>query len=230
MNIALILAGGTGTRLGADIPKQYIEIKGRPIIVYGMAPFFNSEKVDAVWIVADAFWQEFIEKQVKIQQNKEKFRGFARPGENRQLSIYSGLQEMQSETKPDDLVIIHDAARPCLTDKLLQKCLSAAEGHDGVLPVLPMKDTVYYSEDGVHVSGLLQRSNVLAGQAPEVFRYGKYLEANQALLPEKILQVNGSTEPPVLAGMDIVTIPGDEKNYKVTTQEDLKRFRKEMER
>lgn len=230
MNIALILAGGTGTRLGADIPKQYIEIKGRPIIVYGMAPFFNSEKVDAVWIVADAFWQEFIEKQVKIQQNKEKFRGFARPGENRQLSIYSGLQEMQSETKPDDLVIIHDAARPCLTDKLLQKCLSAAEGHDGVLPVLPMKDTVYYSEDGVHVSGLLQRSNVLAGQAPEVFRYGKYLEANQALLPEKILQVNGSTEPAVLAGMDIVTIPGDEKNYKVTTQEDLKRFRKEMER
>ena len=230
MNIALILAGGTGTRLGADIPKQYIEIKGRPIIVYGMAPFFNSEKVDAVWIVADAFWQEFIEKQVKIQQNKEKFRGFARPGENRQLSIYSGLQEMQSETKPDDLVIIHDAARPCLTDKLLKKCLSAAEGHDGVLPVLPMKDTVYYSEDGVHVSGLLQRSNVLAGQAPEVFRYGKYLEANQALLPEKILQVNGSTEPPVLAGMDIVTIPGDEKNYKVTTQEDLKRFRKEMER
>ena len=230
MNIALILAGGTGTRLGADIPKQYIEIKGRPIIAYGMAPFFNSEKVDAVWIVADAFWQEFIEKQVKIQQNKEKFRGFARPGENRQLSIYSGLQEMQSETKPDDLVIIHDAARPCLTDKLLQKCLSAAEGHDGVLPVLPMKDTVYYSEDGVHVSGLLQRNNVLAGQAPEVFRYGKYLEANQALLPEKILQVNGSTEPAVLAGMDIVTIPGDEKNYKVTTQEDLKRFRKEMER
>lgn len=93
-----------------------------------------------------------------------------------------------------------------------------------------MKDTVYYSDDGMHVSGLLQRSNVLAGQAPEVFRYGKYLEANQALLPEKILQVNGSTEPAVLAGMDIVTIPGDEKNYKVTTQEDLKCFRKEMER
>lgn len=230
MNIALILAGGTGTRLGADIPKQYIEIKGRPIIAYGMDTFFNNEKVDAVWIVADAFWQGFIEKQVKIQQNKEKFRGFARPGENRQLSIYSGLQEMQSEAKPDDLVIIHDAARPCLTKKLLQECICAAEGHDGVLPVLSMKDTVYYSDDGMHVDKLLKRSKVLAGQAPEAFRFGKYLEANQALLPEKILQVNGSTEPAVLAGMDIVTIPGDEKNYKVTTQEDLKRFRKEMER
>ena len=230
MNIALILAGGTGTRLGADIPKQYIEIKGRPIIAYGMDTFFNNEKVDAVWIVADAFWQEFIEKQVKIQQNKEKFRGFARPGENRQLSIYSGLQEMQSETKLDDLVIIHDAARPCLAKKLLQECICAAEGHDGVLPVLPMKDTVYYSDDGMHVDKLLKRSNVLAGQAPEAFRFGKYLEANRTLLPEQILQINGSTEPAVLAGMDIVTIPGDERNYKVTTQEDLKRFREEMEK
>lgn len=230
MNIALILAGGTGTRLGADIPKQYIEINGRPIIAYGMDIFFGSEKVDAVWIVADAFWQEFIEKQVKIQQNKEKFRGFARPGENRQLSIYNGLQEMQSETKLDDLVIIHDAARPCLTKKLLQECICAAEGHDGVLPVLPMKDTVYYSDDGMHVDKLLKRSNVLAGQAPEAFRFGKYLEANRTLLPEQILQINGSTEPAILAGMDIVTIPGDERNCKVTTQEDLKRFREEMEK
>lgn len=230
MNLALILAGGTGTRLGADVPKQYIEIKNRPIIAYCMDTFFNSEKVDAVWVVAENPWHEYIEKQVSEQQNSEKFHGFALPGANRQLSILNGLRKMKAEAKEDDLVIVHDAARPCLTKKLLQECICEAEGHDGVLPVLPMKDTVYYSKDGVHVSGLLQRSNVLAGQAPEVFRYGKYLEANQALLPEKILQVNGSTEPAVLAGMDIVTIPGDEKNYKVTTQEDLKCFRKEMER
>ena len=137
---------------------------------------------------------------------------------------------MQSEAKPDDLVIIHDAARPCLTKNFLQECICAAEGHDGVLPVLSMKDTVYYSDDGMHVDKLLKRSKVLAGQAPEAFRFGKYLEANRTLLPEQILQINGSTEPAVLAGMDIVTIPGDERNYKVTTQEDLKRFREEMEK
>ena len=230
MNIALILAGGTGMRLGADIPKQYIEVNGRPVISYCMDIFFDSEKIDAVWFVADAIWQEFIEKQVKAQQNKEKFRGFARPGANRQLSIYSGLHEMQGRTKPDDLVIIHDAARPCLSDALLQECIRAAEGHGGVLPVLPMKDTVYFSEDGSHVDRLLNRSSVLAGQAPEAFRYEKYLEANRVLLPDKILQINGSTEPAIMAGMDIVTIPGDEKNYKITTQEDLRRFREEMER
>ena len=91
-----------------------------------------------------------------------------------------------------------------------------------------MKDTVYYSNDGKKISRLLSRSNVLAGQAPEVFRFGRYMEANRILFPEEIFKINGSTEPAVLAGMDIVTIPGDEKNYKITTQEDLNRFCEEM--
>ena len=99
------------------------------------------------------------------------------------------------------------------------------DGHDGVLPVLPMKDTVYLSRDGKCVSSLLNRQEIFAGQAPELFVLGKYYEANEQLLPQKILQVNGSTEPAVLAGMDIAMIPGDEGNYKITTKVDLERFR-----
>lgn len=228
MNIALILAGGTGTRLGADIPKQYIEVKHRPVIAYSMDVFFDSDRVDAVLIVADGDWQEYICKYIQKQKNKQKFYGFSEPGKNRQLSIWNALNDLKKHAKEDDLIIIHDAARPCLSQKLLEACVDAADGHDGVIPVLPMKDTVYYSEDGIRVSNLLERKKVLAGQAPEVFRYGKYREANRVLLPEKILEINGSTEPAVLDGMDIVTISGDEKNYKVTTQEDLRRFREEM--
>ena len=135
---------------------------------------------------------------------------------------------MQSETKPDDLVIIHDAARPCLTKKLLQECICAAEGHDGVLPVLSMKDTVYYSEDGKVISSLINRDKLYAGQAPELFRLQPYIQANEALLPDKIFLVNGSTEPAIMAGMDIVMIPGDENNYKITTKTDMKRFTEMM--
>ena len=80
------------------------------------------------------------------------------------------------------------------------------------------------SEDGKQVSSLLERKQVFAGQAPESFRYGKYLEANEALLPDKILNINGSTEPAILAGMQIKMIPGDECNYKITTENDLKKF------
>lgn len=79
-------------------------------------------------------------------------------------------------------MLIHDAARPQVSAKQITDCLEAVKaGHDGALPVLPMKDTVYYSEDGAAVTSLLERSRIFAGQAPELFVLGKYFEANQAL-------------------------------------------------
>ena len=111
-----------------------------------------------------------------------------------------------------------------LSEKQITDCLNAAEGHDGVIPVLPMKDTVYASQDGRSIQALLNRNEIYAGQAPEVFCLGSYYEANISLLPDQILKINGSTEPAVLAGLDITMIPGDEKNFKITTKEDLARF------
>lgn len=222
MNIALVLAGGTGVRLGADIPKQYIEVNGKMIIDYCLETLDCSEKIDRVMIVADVIWQQYIRK-------INKFMGFARPGENRQLSIYNGLMAIKGILTDDECgqskVLIHDAARPFLTCNLIDECFDAVEGHDGVLPVLPMKDTVYFSEDGKCISSLINREKVYAGQAPEVFRLVPYIKANETLLPTEILAVNGSTEPAIMAGMDIVMIPGDENNYKITTMADMKKFK-----
>ena len=102
----------------------------------------------------------------------------------------------------------------------------AAKGHDGVIPVLPMKDTVYASTDRHTITSLLDRGSIFAGQAPELFRVGSYYEAVMRLVPEQILSINGSTEPAVMAGLDIVMIPGDEANFKITTKEDLENFRR----
>ena len=85
-------------------------------------------------------------------------------------------------------------------------------------------------EEGKKIDALLNRSQIFAGQAPEVFRLGRYYEANQVLLPEKILTINGSTEPAILAGMDVVMIPGDEGNFKITTKADLERFQTRREK
>ena len=222
MNKALVLAGGTGVRLGADIPKQYIEVNGKMIIDYCLETLDCSEKIDRVMIVADVIWQQHIKKD-------DKFMGFARPGENRQLSIYNGLMAIKGILTDDECgqskVLIHDAARPFLTCNLIDECFDAVEGHDGVLPVLPMKDTVYFSEDGKCISSLINREKVSAGQAPEVFRIVPYIKANETMLPTEILAVNGSTEPAIMAGMDIVMIPGDENNYKITTMSDMKKFK-----
>ena len=140
------------------------------------------------------------------------------------------IQDIKKYAADTDYVMIHDAARPCLSQELIGFCLKAAGGHDGAIPVLPMKDTVYSSTDGQRISSLLERNEIFAGQAPEVFVLGKYLEANESLLPDRILQINGSTEPAVMAGMDIAMIPGEEKNFKITTQADLERFCRIIER
>ena len=152
------------------------------------------------------------------------------PGENRQLSIYHGLKDICSYAEESGYVFIHDAARPLLSKKQITDCLEGVLGHDGLMPVLPMKDTVYESNDGGNsVARLLDRSSIYAGQAPEVFQIGRYFSANQKLLPDRIRAINGSTEPAVLDGMDIAMIPGDEGNFKITTQADLERFCKIIE-
>lgn len=229
MNIVLILSGGTGIRVGLDVPKQYLEIGGRRILEYCMLPFVESGDIDAVQIVATAKWHSVVEECLEKTGLIRRFQGFSVPGANRQLSVLSGLEDISQYAPPDSAVIIHDAARPRVSRALIERSIAVLPGHDGVLPVLPMKDTVYYSETGQKVDQLLQRECVFAGQAPETFRLEPYLEANRALLPERILEINGSTEPAILAGLDIVMIPGEEGNYKITTAEDLRRFEKDLQ-
>lgn len=230
MNIALILSGGTGLRVGSSIPKQYIEVGGKPVITYCLKSLYAHEAVDAIWVVAEKEWQGKILSWLKMYGLEGSIKGFSLPGENRQLSILNGLEDIAEFASADDYVMIHDAARPCLSAKMIMDCFEGIAGHDGVLPVLPMKDTVYLSEDGKAVTSLLNRQQIFAGQAPEVFILGKYLEANRELQKQgAILSVNGSTEPAIMAGMDIAMIPGDEKNFKITTKEDLERFRRIIE-
>ncbi len=226
MNIALILSGGTGARMASDIPKQYIEVAGRPIISYCLRRLSGHGGIDGIQIVADPLWRTCIENCLDGDDPAGKFRGFSRPGENRQLSILYGLTDIRLYARDQDFVLVHDAARPLLSDEMISRCLDAAEGHDGVIPVLPMKDTVYRSEDGRTVSSLLNREKIFAGQAPEGFRLKAYYEANRRLLPDEIFKINGSTEPAILAGMDVAMIAGDENNFKITTKADLERFQK----
>lgn len=224
MGCALILSGGSGVRLGTEIPKQYIEVCGRPIISYCVEQLSRHKGIDAIQIVASSKWHEKITEWLEKYDKDRKFRGFSEPGETRQLSVYHGIRDIQKYADDGDTVLIHDAARPFLSAQMITDCLKAADGHDGVLPVLPMKDTVYLSKDGKKITELVNRSEIYAGQAPEVFRIGAYYEANKKLYPEKIRKINGSTEPAVMAGMDIVMIPGDENNFKITTRQDLERF------
>lgn len=224
MNIALILSGGTGTRAGTDVPKQYVEVQGKPVISYCIQTLAAHSQIDALLIAAAPAWHDLIRNYLNFPGCEKKFKGFSPPGETRQLSIFRGLECIRTFAGENDYVFIHDAARPLLSASQVTACLEGARGHEGSMPVLPMKDTVYYSSDGKAVEKLLDRTAIYAGQAPEVFLIGRYYEANKRLLPEQIWKINGSTEPAVLAGMDIAMIPGDEGNFKITTKGDIERF------
>lgn len=229
MNVALLLSGGLGTRLQSEVPKQYIEVGGRPVISYCIERLSLHKQIDALWIVADSAWHGQLTEWLEEYDKGKKCRGFSTQGENRQLSILHGLEGIRKNIEDAEYVMIHDAVRPLLSEKLISDCFEAVLGHDGVLPVLPMKDTVYGSENGKTIDSLLERSHIFAGQAPEVFRLEPYYEANRNLLPNRILEINGSTEPAIMAGMDVVMIEGDEDNFKITTMADLKRFQKRIE-
>ncbi len=230
MNTAIILSGGIGSRISSDVPKQYIEIDGQMIITRCIRAILQCDDIDGIVIAAGAEWRALIEGEAKDCIGAlflDRFKGFSDPGKNRQLSIYNGLKFIETFgiASNSDIVIVHDAARPLVSADLLSECISACNEHDGAMPVLPMKDTVYLSEDGRTVASLLDRGKIFAGQAPEAFLFGKYLKVNEALLPERILNINGASEPAVIAGMDIAMIKGDETNFKITTDNDLKKYR-----
>ncbi len=225
MVMAVILAGGNGSRLGGDIPKQYLMAGEMPVIGYSLHLFQKHERIDAILIVCEDVWQPFVRMWLgKLQITK--FCGFADAGKSRQHSIYNALRAAKGRgMKAEDAIILHDAARPCVQTAMISQCIDAMDGADGVMPALAVKDTVYVSRDGMHIGGLLCRDELFAGQAPECFRFGPYFQIHEILDEEALSHIRGSSEIAYRNGLNIRIIPGDEGNIKITTIEDLEQFR-----
>ena len=171
MNYAIILSGGIGTRMQmGDFPKQYLEVEKKPILLYTLEQFQKSSAVEKIVIVAADAWREKIRGWME-EDGITKFLAFADAGDTRQESIHNGLTVcMEDSVSENDGVIIHDGVRPLVSEQLIGDCLAALADHEGCMPVLPMKDTIYQSSDGTKIDHLLERSTLFAGQAPEAFR------------------------------------------------------------
>ena len=230
MVTGVVLSGGSGTRMGGiDTPKQYLMVGGKPIIMYCLEQFEHHYGVDQIVIVASEDWYSFLEDW-NCKCGISKWIGTAPAGRSRQHSVYSGLQYINEKgANDDDIVIIHDAARPCVSDKIIDSCIRGAQVADGAMPVITVKDTVYISRDGCNIYSLLNRDELYAGQAPESFRFGKYYKIHESLSDNEIGYVRGSSEIAYQKGMKIRLVPGEEENYKITTMQDLEKFRMQIE-
>ncbi|MDR2355656.1 MAG: 2-C-methyl-D-erythritol 4-phosphate cytidylyltransferase [Clostridiales Family XIII bacterium] len=223
MNAALILAGGKGERMHGATPKQYVEAKGRPLIAHSLRRFRDCAAIECILVVAEKAWRGFV-SELAAREGIAKLRGFADPGETRQESVFSGLLAMEAFTDAEDIVLVHDAARPALTEAIILACISEALRRDGATPALPVRETIYESADGRGITALLGRDGLYVGQTPEGYRFGKYLAAHRSATRAELAGTRGGSELAFRFGMDIGLFPGDERNVKITTAEDLARF------
>ena len=223
MNTAIILAGGVGSRMGVDKPKQFLMVREKPIISYCFDIFQNHSEIDKIVVVVSEEWQGFVEEYAQ-KFGVTKLCGYAPAGKTRQHSIYNGLKCIEQNAPDTDIVIVHDAARPLVSDQIISDCIKGATEFDGAMPVISVKDTVYQSKDGKKIGQLLKRSELFAGQAPESFKFRKYLDIHNEVSDEEIASTAGSSEIAYRHGMEISMVKGSERNLKITTIEDLETF------
>lgn len=223
MNTAIILAGGIGSRMGADRPKQFLMVQDKPIISYCFDIFQKHNEIDNIVVVVSEQWQDFVEEYA-AKYGITKICGYAPAGKTRQHSIYNGLKCIEVNAPDTDIVIVHDAARPLVSDEIITDCIKGATEYDGAMPVISVKDTVYQSKDGCGIDCLLKRSELFAGQAPESFKFRKYLNIHNEVSDEEIGLTAGSSEIAYRHGMEIRMVKGSERNLKITTVEDLESF------
>ena len=230
MNIAIILAGGIGSRMRSDgFPKQYIDVAGKPVIVYTLEKFEACHSVDKIIVVAHMQWKKSI-LDWATQYGITKLSTIAEQGQTRQHSVLNGLVAAEAISKStNDIVLIHDSARPLVTTNLIESCVECMDGYDACLPVIPMKDTIYHSIDGNSISNLMDRSTLYCGQSPEAFYLHSYLELTRSIPEEELSSIRGCCELAYQHKYNIRMIPGEETNFKLTTADDLVRLTKFLE-
>ena len=219
---ALVLSGGTGSRMGSGVPKQYRVIAGKPVIVHTLECLEACGAVDGVVVAASPQWADSILRW-KEEFSLTKLLELAPAGADRQLSIRSGLLTARRfmDESPACGDVIQDATRPLTSQELLQKLIDGLEEAPAVMPALPVTDTAYTSRDGQWVDGLLDRRTLFAGQAPEAFHYWPYLRLYEETPVELLSSMSGSCQLPCSRGWRVKMVPGDPENLKITYPADL---------
>ena len=221
MVFAVILAGGVGTRMGQAIPKQYIEVEGKPILIHTLERLEACCDIDRIVIVADTEWREQIRTWL-AQYGITKFLDFADPGQTRQESVYSGVACCRPYAESEkDIVLVHESARALVSDDLIRRIVAGLAGYDACIPVMPMKDAILLSKTGELIDGLLDRNQLFRGQAPESFYLIPYYELNRNTPPQELGKYLGDHELCFHYGWKVHCILGEETNFKLTTPEDI---------
>lgn len=211
----LILAGGSGSRVGSDIPKQYLTIGGKPVIRRTVEAFLRHPAIDTVRVVIAAGDRARYTEALAGLELPDPVDG----GATRQESGRNGLESL-TDSAPD-LVLIHDAARPFVDHAVIDRVVAALENNSAVLPAIPVADTLKRGAGSPPaVQDTVDRENIWRAQTPQGFRYADILSAHRAADGRELTDDTAVAEA---AGMTVALVTGSEENFKITTREDMER-------
>jgi 2-C-methyl-D-erythritol 4-phosphate cytidylyltransferase len=223
MNIAMIIAGGIGSRMNADIPKQFIEINDKPILVYTLEAFQRHPEIDAILVVVIQDWEDVVKSYIE-DYKLTKLKWVVQGGQSGQESARLGLKALKNHLQPTDYVVIHDAIRPIVPGIILTDLLRVARLHGNACASLPMHETIVITQNQLHGNKNLDRNEVRRVQTPQAYRYQDVLEAHLWAEKENRPSVYANTLM-IDFGQTIYFSLGFDNNIKITTSEDLALFK-----
>ena len=217
-NYAVILAGGTGTRMGIDLPKQFLTIEKLPIIVRTINIFQNHSSIDGIIVVIHPDYIERI-KQYKKDYKLDKIMSIVAGGETRQLSSYNALKALNYED--DDILIFHDAVRPFLSEEIINNCIDETIITGATDVCVKTTDTIVLSDDQGFIKEMPDRTNLRNGQTPQGFRYGIIREAHEESRRLNFTQTTDDVRLVLNKGNQVKIVEGSYENIKITNAEDI---------
>lgn len=226
MNIAIIIAGGSGQRLGQDIPKQFINVYDKPVLIYTLESFQKHPQIDVIGLVCLAGWHDVARAYAK-QFNIDKLSWVIWGGKTSQESIRNGVYQLEGKCSDDDIVIIHDGIRPLVDDFVLTDVIMKCERYGNAVTALPYNEQIFVSDDEISTVKYIPRESLRRVATPQAYKFGRLNRAYHEAY-EKEIGICGSAYANTMMvelGERLYFANGSDKNIKITTKDDLELFK-----
>ena len=222
-NIALIIAGGSGQRMHQDIPKQFLNVYDKPVIIYTLEAFQKHPCIDGIVVVCVEGWNEILEAYCR-QFGITKLESIVLGGANGQESIRKGIMDVASRHQKEDLILIHDAIRPMVSEEIISDCIRVAGRYGNAISVIQCTSAMLCTEDGETSRSQIARDNLKITQTPQCASVGTLTELHEEALRRGITNFVATCTLLIELGHELHFSLGSEKNIKLTSVEDLEIF------
>ena len=225
MNIALVIAGGLGARMGQDIPKQFLHVYDKPIIIYTLEAFQKCQEIDAIEVVCIDGWHDALKAYAR-QFGIAKLENVVSGGLNGLDSIHNGLYDIVARhNNDDDIVLIHDAIRPMVSSDIIDRNIETCKKYGNAITVIPCNAAMLKTYNGIETEEQVPRDNLKETQTPQTFYLKDIWAAHKEALDRGITSSVASCTMYIELGRKLWMCNGSEKNIKLTTTEDIEIFK-----